>query len=122
MLDGAVGLAIAAHVVVDDLEVLRKLRRGRSEVEVTETGPVDLNHGLALSFDRVPELGASDLHPSLHRVSSYGAIVISTASGCSASARRSSAVVHFRFGSNRRRSVKRASSANGNGSMRTCQG
>jgi hypothetical protein len=55
-LHGPVRLPVAAHVVVDDLEVLGEAGRRGSEVEVPEAGAVDLEHRLALARDLVPEL------------------------------------------------------------------
>ena len=52
VLDRPVRLAVAAHVEVDDPEVLRELRGGGGEVEVAESGAVDLDHGLALTGDK----------------------------------------------------------------------
>ena len=64
-----VGLAVAAQVEVDHLEVLRQLGCRRREVEVAEAGAVDLHDGLALARDLVPELDAVDLAFAFHRPS-----------------------------------------------------
>jgi len=61
VLPGPVGLAVAAHVVVDDTEVPRELGRRQVEVEVPEASPVDLDDRLALPGDAVPEVDPVDL-------------------------------------------------------------
>ena len=66
VLDRAVGLAVAAHVEVDDLEMPRELRCRGCEVEVSEPRAVYLHDGLALTRDLVPELDAVDPRYALH--------------------------------------------------------
>src|SRR5207237_8368956 len=61
--------AVAAHVVVDDPEVLRELGRRGPEVEVAEPGAVDLHDRLALARELVPEVDAVDLREALHLAS-----------------------------------------------------
>ena len=64
-LHGPIGLPVPAQVVVDDLEVLRELRRRRCEVEVAEPGAVDLHHRLPVARHPVPQVDAVDLGPAL---------------------------------------------------------
>ena len=61
VLDRPIRCPVAAHVVVDDAEVLRELGRGRVEVVVPEPGAVDLHDRLALAGDPVPEVDPVDL-------------------------------------------------------------
>ena len=46
--------------------MLRELRRRGGEVEVPEPGSVDLDDGLAVPRDVVPELDPVDLRPAFH--------------------------------------------------------
>jgi pimeloyl-ACP methyl ester carboxylesterase len=70
---GLLGLPVAPLVVVDAAELLGEDRRDRAEVEVPEPRAVDLQDGLPVPRDLVPEPRPADLDViARHRVSSRG--------------------------------------------------
>jgi hypothetical protein len=75
VLPGPVRLAVAAHVVVDDAEVPRELRRCQIEVEVPEAGPVDLDDRLAFAGDAIPEVDPVDFDPAFQSDLLRGSII-----------------------------------------------
>src|SRR5687767_4202773 len=73
VLDGPVGLAVPAQVVIQNLEVAAELGRGEVEVEMPEPRSVDLRDRLALAGDPVPEPDAVHLRRALDRLPSDAA-------------------------------------------------
>jgi hypothetical protein len=76
---GLLGLPVAPLVVVDAAELLGEDRRDRAEVEVPEAGAVDLQDGLPVAGDLVPEPRSADLDViARHRASHRGQTAVAS--------------------------------------------